>query len=247
MHLPSPSSRRIVGERRSIDYDQTQAFFDERASRASENHLTATMYQDSDLAARRDKFEKETMLPILDPRASDRVLDLGCGAGRWAEAIAPSVSAYLGIDFSENLLNTARAKVPSAIFQRLEINALDVSVLEVAPPFTLFLCSGIFAYINDEDLVRLFETISRISTIDARVYVREPVAKESRLTLDQFWSDDLQCVYSAIYRTRSEYVTLFDFLTGFEVELETKPFPAELQNRVETEQHCFVLRRRPRL
>lgn len=246
MHVPDPGATRISGKRHSISYDRTQAFFNARANGAGENHLTATMYQDSTLAARRDEFEKQTVLPLLELHPDDRVLDLGCGVGRWAQVIAPFVAQYLGIDFSEKLLSAARANTPSAVFQCMRVDSLNVSALEIAPPFTLILCSGIFAYINDADLLRLFHNISQIAASGCRIYIREPVAKAERLTLDEYWSDDLKSSYSAIYRTRMEYLRAFDSLLGFSVQLETKPFPGELQNRAETEQHCFLLKRRSR-
>ncbi len=247
MHVSDSGATRISGKHHSISYDRTEEFFESRANGASENHLTATMYQDSTLAARRDELEKQTVLPLLRLRPDDRVLDLGCGVGRWARVIAPSVAQYLGIDFSEKLLSAARAYTPEAVFQCMRVNSLNVSALEIAPPFTLVLCSGIFAYINDADLLRLFGSLSRIAALNSRIYIREPVAKTERLTLDEYWSDDLKCPYSAIYRTRIEYLRAFDSLLGFDVQLETKPFPAELQNRAETEQHCFLLKRRSAL
>jgi SAM-dependent methyltransferase len=246
MSLSEPSSARISGKSHSIRYDQTQAFFDSRAERASNDPLTATMYQDATLATRRDEFEKQTVLPLLAVRPDDRVLDLGCGAGRWAGALAPVVEQYLGIDFSQKLLDAAAQHNPGASFQCMRVDALEISSLKVSPPFTLTLCSGIFAYINDSDLTELLTKISVIAAQFSRFYVREPVAKVERLTLDEYWSEELNCSYSAIYRTRGEYLAMFQVMAGFRVAAETAPFPDELQNRAETEQHCFFLER-PRL
>jgi SAM-dependent methyltransferase len=243
MSSSEPSRARISGKSHSIRYDQTQAFLDTRADKASNDPLTATMYQDATLATRRDEFEKQTVLPLLHPRANDRVLDLGCGAGRWARALAPVVDRYLGIDFSQKLLDAAAHHNPGVSFQCMRVDALDVSAFKVPPPFTVVLCSGIFAYINDADLIELFAKISQIAAPASRVYVREPVAKVARLTLDEYWSEELQSAYSVIYRTRDEYLAMFQALSGFHVVAETAPFPAELQNRAETEQHCFVLER----
>jgi ubiquinone/menaquinone biosynthesis C-methylase UbiE len=230
---------RVFGEKRTIDYARTMAFFEARAGVAAANSLTATMYQDPVLASRRDHAEKQTALPQL--RSRDRVLDLGCGSGRWAEVIAPAVSAYLGIDFSSGLLEVARARAPEAVFQQMHIDAVHADTLALPAPFSLVVCSGILAYVNDSDVLRLFSTISRIAATHSRIYVREPVAKAQRLTLDSCWSEELEAYYSAVYRTRSEYFDLFSALEGFYVYRECEPFPRELQNRTETEQRCFFL------
>ena len=130
MTMRKSADARISGKCHPIRYDETLAFFNGRGTGASLNPLTATMYQDSALAARRDQAEKRTVSPLLAVCTDDRVLDLGCGAGRWAEAIAPHVSEYLGIDFSENLLTAARTRVPHALFQRMNIGSLDATNFE---------------------------------------------------------------------------------------------------------------------
>jgi SAM-dependent methyltransferase len=244
MNLEKKAGTRTLGKGHIISYEQTLAFFDARGRNVSANQLTATMYQDSVLAAKRDEAEKRTALPLLGLHSQDRVLDLGCGAGRWAEEVVPTALDYLGIDFSENLLEAARLRFPRACFQRLAVNSLNAAALKVAPPFTLVLCSGILAYINDADLLCLFETLGLLAATESRIYVREPIAKTERLTLDEYWSEDLQSSYSAIYRTRVEYLNMFRSLVGFRLQVETEPFPAELQNRIETKQHCFLLERR---
>jgi SAM-dependent methyltransferase len=243
MTLRKSTDARILGQRHRIRYDQTLAFFSARGAGAGLNHLTATMYQDSALATYRDEAEKRTILPLLDVRPDDRVLDLGCGAGRWADALAPYAAEYLGIDFSENLLNVARKRVPNSVFQHMDVSSLDVAALRVAPPFSLIICSGVLAYINDADMLGLFEVLSGIAAPNSRIYIREPIAKAERLTLDEYWSDELQASYSAIYRTRAEYINAFNTLVGFRVQVDMEPFASELQNRIETKQYCFVLER----
>ena len=76
-----------------------------------------------------------------------------------------------------------------------------------------------------------------------RLYLREPMAKELRLTLDRHWSDELQAHYSAVYRTKQEYLELLRGMEGFHVQAEGEPFPRELQNRAETEQRYILLSR----
>lgn len=237
------SGVRVFGEKRTINYLSTLEFFEARANVSAQNVLTATMYQDAELASRRDRAEKETVLPQLNLRAGDRVLDVGCGSGRWAESITPNVSSYLGIDFSRSLLEVARARVPSAVFQCTPANSLDAEPLKVPPPFTLFICSGILTYLNDSDVLRLFATLLRTAPTASRLYIREPIAKMERLTLDGYWSEELGANYSAVYRTRAEYLDLFSALSGFHVRFEGEPFPPALQNRIETEQRYFLLER----
>jgi SAM-dependent methyltransferase len=241
--LGDPNRNRIYGRILPLDYSATRSFFETRGKLAAESPLTAVMYQDTDLATRRDCAEKHTALPLLHLGAGDRVLDLGCGPGRWAESAVPLADAYLGVDFSASLLEVARAHFPSATFQLMNVAEFGSDALIVPPPFTLAICSGILTYMNDADVSRLFIQLSRIMAQPSRLYLREPMAKERRLTLDDHWSDALQSKYSAIYRTRPDYLALLEGLEGFRITSEGEPFPTELQNRTETEQRYILLER----
>lgn len=234
---------RLIAQLTDIEYRDTHSFFEARGVGAQPSNLTATMYQDAALAEQRDRAEKEIVLPLLALTESDRVLDVGCGAGRWAEAAASVVGDYLGIDFSASLLEIAMKNVPGACFQRLSVDKLDLHALTIAPPFSLIICSGILAYINDRDVAALISKLGKAASPRSRIYIREPIAKASRLTLKAHWSEELRAQYSAIYRTRAEYLELFRNLPDFSLTAEAMPFPARLQNRDETQQWFFLLER----
>ena len=236
-----PAGERVYADVRELDYRSIHAFFQGRGD-GNAAALTATMYQDEELAARSDDCEKRTVLPLLAPGAEDVVLDVGCGNGRWAAALAPSVARYIGIDFSDGLIAAARARVPGAEFHAIAAQQFAGSGLPGDPRFSIAILSGILAYLNDADAAAL---LARVGAARC-VYVREPVAREVRLTLDRFWSDELCASYSAVYRTVHEYRALFERVlapAGFAIRHEGSPIDLDLENRRETMQHYFLLRR----
>jgi SAM-dependent methyltransferase len=240
---------RLTGTPHEISYAATLDFFESRGRTAStESPQTATMYQDSALASRRDEYERQLVVPLITPRSSDRVLDIGCGYGRWAEVLVGQINEYVGLDFSGELLNLARQRgLERTHFQQLAAQDLSSASLERTGPFELFLCSGILIYLNDSDVVKLAHAIAELSAPSARVYLREPMAVTGeRLTLDRFPSQELQREYSAIYRTPQQCHALFGTplrSAGFHCTVERSLYPAELCNRKETEQQIQLWER----
>ena len=233
---------RYTGTSHEISYEATLDFFESRGRTATADApQTATMYQDKELAARRDACERDVVLPLLAPRASDRVLDIGCGYGRGAEELTGQVAEYVGVDFSGALLKLARERgLPRSHFQQLAAQDVSPETLERTGPFEVFVCSGILIYLNDADVTRLATAIARLAAPSARVYLREPMAiTGDRLTLDRFPSQELQRDYSAIYRTPEQCHALFGAplrSAGFACTVERPLYPPELCNRKETEQ-----------
>ena len=243
---------RVSGESLDIDPQSTRDFFEARARALREDEpLTSILYQDAnpEIARGRDKHEKALVLPRLKLSAASRVLDIGCGIGRWADAILPVASAYCGLDFSEGLIEHARRRCadPRARFvvESAE-NAGAVRDLQ-EPGFDRVIVSGVLIYLNDDHVRHMVATLGNALAASALIYLREPVGLETRLTLDGHWSEELKAPYSAIYRSRVELEQIvFAPLAaqGFR-RVEEGPVYAEaaLNNRSETRQFYFVMER----
>jgi SAM-dependent methyltransferase len=68
-------------------------------------------------------------------RPSDRLLDIGCGAGYTTKLIAPAVSETVGVDYSDEMIARARRSSDPALRLRFEVG----DVLTLAPAqFGLF-------------------------------------------------------------------------------------------------------------
>lgn len=246
---------RIKSEYVDIDYATTQAFFEARGAQDYASPLSATMYQDNEpvLVEQRDRAEKNVLGPQLYLTEQCRVLDIGCGVGRWAWFLREQVGSlqYLGIDFSTTLVEKAQVQAQARGMSDLQfqvMSAIDISPeqLELAPPYSLVILSGLLIYLNDQDCIKVLRMAGQLCAPGGQLYLREPVGVGGRLTLNRFFSDELNNEYSAIYRTIEELDQLLAKALpagGFSVDVAQFLFSEPLEKRAETRQYYTVLRK----
>lgn len=230
-----------------------QRFFEERAIKSTDLGATrAVIYQDKhpNLAERRDTLEKNRLLAKIAPSPTDRILDLGCGTGRWTGCLTASGAYYHGIDASAGLLQIARDGYPPSHSLRFTaVSVDDVSLERLSEPsgFNKVLSFGLLLYLNDDAAEEALRAMARVAAPSARIVLREPVGLLRRLTLVEHYSVDLEQTYSAVYRTESELLVMADKelgSRGFQLRESGDMFDSiELNNRAETKQRWFVFER----
>jgi 2-polyprenyl-3-methyl-5-hydroxy-6-metoxy-1,4-benzoquinol methylase len=236
-----------------IDPAAVESFFSKRAEKAKTiGSLRAVIYQDKhpDLAERRDFAEKALLLPMLALHKHCRVLDIGCGTGRWTSALAPLVELYHGTDFAAGLIDIARAEhgaEKTVRYSVLPSTSVELGSLGESQGFDRIIMLGLLIYLNEEDV---FETLRRVAEVAApqcRLMIREPVAIGERLTIKEHFSSDLEQVYNAIYRTESELMLMIsETLEQANFKLLDSGYvfdQPEMNNRSDTVQKWYVLER----
>jgi 2-polyprenyl-3-methyl-5-hydroxy-6-metoxy-1,4-benzoquinol methylase len=113
--------------------------------------------------------EESALMPFIDIDGRSRVLDLGCGDGRWGKILAGRCREYIGVDFSKKLLERARLNVPEANAGFVHMPAQEYCVDE---PFDLILVIGLLTYLNDEDIVALSGNCRKMLAGGGRLIVR---------------------------------------------------------------------------
>jgi SAM-dependent methyltransferase len=209
---------RIRGDAVELDYHETLAFFERRARDAApEDCLAVTVFRDREEAERRHNFEKELVLPLLGLDEHSRILEVGCGAGRWTTTFlaetAPPVAGYAGVDFSPGLVRLARQTHAglSAEFFIMKADELDTGVLAARGPYSHVIVTALLLYLNDTAVGQLYRSIAQLMVPGGFFYVREPICIESdRLTLVNEYSGALGDRYNAVYRTDVEMRRLIE-------------------------------------
>ncbi len=95
-----------------------------------------------------------------------RVLDVGCGVGRWSRLLAARGAQVTGVDISPTMIAEARRRALSeGVADRCRFQVSDVSGLDVEGEFDLVLGVTVLQHILDPDALRaaLFHMSSRIA------------------------------------------------------------------------------------
>lgn len=202
------TTSRIYGDQQiELDSQSIYQFFEGRAE--EKDKLKMTMYQPHDISSARDFHEKNVILPKLYLSNDAKVLDVGCGNGRWYDSLSNYGVNYVGVDFSPSLIaiaNETYAADENCTFITLKADDVSPNLMIDSEFFSHAIVSGVMIYLSDLEITRMLKGIASCTTRGSLIYIREPVGVERRLTLNKHWSDELNSHYSAIYRTKQELI-----------------------------------------
>lgn len=169
-----------------IDEQSDQALFD----RISEKYCRKDLKWASRLA-RKLRLE-QTVKPVLTGN-DQKILDLGCGAGFSAEYLEGRFSEFLGVDYSEKLIDLAKrhVRVSNATFEAANIRDLDL-----ADSFDGAFMIGVLHHLTQPD--ETVQSVVECLKPGGWLAVNEPsshnylinVARNVRKKLDKDFSDE---------------------------------------------------------
>lgn len=206
--------KRIYGRRVDINTENTKEFYNNRAKamEGMENPYVSVLLgdQNPEYALAWDIFEKENILPKMGVDSDSRVLDIGCGMGRWAEALIPASGYYCGTDLSSEMVMRAkeRNRYDGKKYDFFNYGFQDFCALpkdKLPCLFNRLWICGVMMYINDDALSKGMDLLLEKLDKNVRVYFTETIALKERLTLNEFHSEALKADYDVIYRTEAEY------------------------------------------
>lgn len=232
---------RLYGDKEDINSDKVKDFFNKRANKDFESDLSIVLFQDKENSAKRHEEEKKLLFENVDVNGK-KIIEIGCGIGRWAEALHEKCESFLGIDFSPDLIKIANnsQNYQNCKFQVMSATDIKIDDLLIKPPFDVIIFSGFLMYINDDNLEIIMDEVNKIGSDNKKVFAMEPIScLETRLTLKDFYSEGLESDYNAIYRTENEYLEVFKRL-NYDRILSDDIFK-DLSNHEETKYKFFVI------
>jgi SAM-dependent methyltransferase len=110
-------------------------------------------------------WQRRRGLLLADVQPGERVLDLGCGAGRFVAALRDHGADAVGVDLAEGALERARRNVPGAEFLATTAELPDSSV-------DLVWCSEVLEHVPDT--AGLLSEARRVLRTGGRLLVTTP-------------------------------------------------------------------------
>ena len=230
------SEHRIYEQKKDIKEQNTIDFYNNRALRISQMECpyTAVLLGDQNPEHAKDwnEFEKQYIMPHLKINNTSMVLDIGCGIGRWSETVIPMCDFYLGTDFSEKMIEVAKARCDDlkGSFEFKHLSFQETVSAPVEKKFDRVIICGVCMYINDNELEKCITSLEKHLDEHCIMYFTETIAVEKRLTLCEFPSEALKADYDVIYRTAEQYNELYRPLISKGFKIFKQDFLPHLNN-----------------
>lgn len=154
------------------------------------------------------------------PKVPPRVLDLGCGAGRLACALAPFASEVVGIESAGSLVERARTMVEAQGLNNVRIE--QGSIGNSLPPASaeVVLLSGVLNYVDEPTVERALREVSRALASNGLLFIRNNCA-----TRRSFYVPAGINQPPTLHRTADEYLAHVRSTAGLEVVEDRYLFP----------------------
>lgn len=135
-------------------------FWKERIEQAKKGreHYSVYITSKGDWDTLNNEHEKILEMEISK---SDKVLDAGCGYGRWASFFSPE--QYVGVDFSPDFIALARQKNPDHVFVQSTLESLPFEDGEFDVAFCVSIKEMITSNLGAEVWSRMEDELRRVA------------------------------------------------------------------------------------
>lgn len=195
-----------------LDKDKVKSFWDSRADTYQNLAFEsiANLEQEPENLRLKIQLETEKVGDYLGSIAGKTILDLGAGVGQWSfrfvEAGAACVTA---VEYSEPLAEIGRTEAARRGVDNLFFEVSAAEQFRNGQTYDIIFISGLFVYMNDEQAELLAGNLADFCHARTIVLLRDGTGIAGRHEINNRMSAHLQSLYSAVYRTRQEYLDLF--------------------------------------
>jgi 2-polyprenyl-3-methyl-5-hydroxy-6-metoxy-1,4-benzoquinol methylase len=145
----------------------------------------------------RHYYEVRNFLKHVPLSPASKVLELGCGSGRWALSLAPLVNEYVGIDVNHKAINVAESLARSQGINNATFLCQSIADIKIASLFDTVYLSGVSQYLSDESLHHVLDGLQANLAGNAVLIDRSTINTAER----EVMNND---TYISVYRTPQE-------------------------------------------
>lgn len=118
----------------------------------------------------------QRLLPLMQLRADDRVVDLGCANGMLAALVHDSVAQYVGVDFSDDFIKVARANAAARGMSTATFHCQDIVSFcrEHPQAFTVATAMDFSEHLYDNEFVEIFTAVRGALAPGGRLFLHTP-------------------------------------------------------------------------
>jgi len=184
--------------------------------------FTTVAHEDHVFCSPMSSTKADELIDLLDLDGASRVLDIGCGIGRWSRLLAQRGAQVTGIDLSRTMIDEARRRAQhEGLTDRCRFMVQDTATLDAGASFDLVLGVTVLQHILDAGALR--RAVGNLATHarrGGRIVLLEaaPARRAVRCNTTIFQA-----------RERSTYLNLFAEC-GLELEAMTGVDPAPFRN-----------------
>tara|TARA_B100001093_G_C26631362_1_gene929044 strand:+ start:92 stop:751 length:660 start_codon:yes stop_codon:yes gene_type:complete len=144
----------------SVDSSVIQSFFNKTQNLMFDNQAA--------------ELEQHAVLNIIKNIQQRRVLDLGCGDGRYSDVI-DEYDFYQGVDFADSFIKKCKAG------SEKNFTCAEITEYLSDQKFNIVLLIGVITYLEDEDVCKLSKNIESMLSDNAVVILRSVTLKDKGL------------------------------------------------------------------
>jgi ubiquinone/menaquinone biosynthesis C-methylase UbiE len=122
---------------------------------------------------------KKILSKHINVKKTDKILDYGCGTGKYCTFFNPK--NYLGLDINKKSINIAKKKYKQYHFKELskKLNVKDNS-------FDFILILGVFHHISNNEIKPILKEINRVLKKNGKILIIEPILSETSTRINKW-------------------------------------------------------------
>lgn len=195
-----------------IDADKVKEFWEKRGEKLGSVAFESivNLEEDPDALAEKIRVETKNVFDYLGDITGKSMVDLGAGIGQWSFRFHDMGAAHVtAVEYAESLVDIGRAEAERRDIETIEFVASPAEQFVSDRTYDFIYISGLYVYLNDDQTGALMANLPKLLHEGSVVLLRDGTGVPDRHEINQQMSDHLGSEYSAIYRTKEDYIDLF--------------------------------------